>query len=73
MRNPGGLHEGPGPQAGYPLTFSTAILVLSHWLKATRPRLSPVAPTLQIREKMNQGSTSSEMRLSFSGGIFLRP
>lgn len=38
-----------------------------------RLTLSPVAPTLQIREKMNQGSISSGMRLSFSEGIFLRP
>lgn len=38
-----------------------------------RLAVSPVAPTLQIREKMNQGSISSGMRLSFSGGIFLKP
>lgn len=48
-------------------------MVLSQWLKLMRLALSPVAPTLQIREKMNQGSISSRMRLSFSGGIFLRP
>ena len=56
-----------------PLTFSVFILILSQWLKLMRLALSPVAPTLQIREKMNQGSISSGMRLSFSGGIFLRP
>lgn len=55
------------------LTFSIFILILSQWLKLTRLALSPVAPTLQIREKMNQGSISSGMRLSFSGGIFLLP
>ena len=56
-----------------PLTFSIFILILSQWLKLMRLALSPVAPTLQIREKMNQGSISSGMRLSFSGDIFLRP
>lgn len=56
-----------------PLTFSVFILILSQWLKLMRLALSPVAPTLQIREKMNQGSISSGMRLSFLGGIFLRP
>lgn len=56
-----------------PLTFCVFILILSQWLKLMRLAVSPVAPTLQIREKMNQGSISSGMRLSFSGGIFLRP
>lgn len=68
-------HPRPGsPARGLPpLTFSVFILILSQWLKLMRPALSPVAPTLQIREKMNQGSISSGMRLSFSGGIFLSP
>lgn len=62
------------PSWGLPhLTFSIIILILSQWLKLLRLALSPVAPTLQIREKMNHGSMSSGMRLSFSGGIFLRP
>lgn len=56
-----------------PLTFSVSILILSQWLKLMRLALSPVAPTLQIREKMNQGSISSGTRLSFAGGIFLMP
>lgn len=75
-----GPKDGPGtPSLGSParslppLTFSIFILILSQWLKLRRLALSPVAPTLQIKEKMNQGSISSGMRLSFSGGIFLRP
>lgn len=63
----------PAFSARIPLTFSIVILTLSQLLKLTRLELSPVAPTLQIREKTNQGSISSGMRLSFSGGIFLRP
>lgn len=65
--------EHPAFSTRIPLTFSTIILTLSQVLKLTRLALSPVAPTLQIREKINQGSISSGMRLSFSGGIFLRP
>ena len=70
-------HTRPSPctpaQGRLPLTFSVSILILSQWLKLLRLVLSPVAPTLQTREKMNQGSISSGMRLSFSDGIFLRP
>lgn len=65
---------GRSPDLGVlPLTFSFTIFILSQLLKFTRLWLSPVAPTLQTREKMNQGSISSGMRLSFSGDIFLRP
>lgn len=55
------------------LTFSFAIFSLSHMLKATRPWESPVAPTLQIKANINQGSTSSLIRAAFSWGIFLMP
>lgn len=65
--------EAPGPWGLPALTCSFSILSLSQWLKLVRPLLSPVAPTLQIREKMNQGSINSVTRLSFSEGIFLRP
>lgn len=67
------VSEHPAFSTCIPLTFSVVILTLSQLLKLTRLVVSPVAPTLQIREKMNQGSISSGIRLSFSGGIFLRP
>lgn len=55
------------------LTFSFAIFSLSHMLKATRPWESPVAPTLQIKANINQGSISSLIRAAFSWGILLIP
>lgn len=55
------------------LTFLSAIFSRSHSENLTRLSLSQVAPMLQMRAKMNQGSINSFTRASCSSLIGFSP